>query len=93
MLTYESQKVKNIFKAYLAPHLKQCMHHANKRRCGKTNERGVILKYEIEEEDISILKPAEFKLKTYDWGEMIYRQRVLEKDTDDNIIIGPIGGY
>lgn len=75
---------------YLAPHIKQVQFHATKRRRGMNTSKGVILHYEIENNIMNCLSPLEFKFKTYDWGEMIYQQRVLEKDTNHNIIIGPI---
>ena len=76
---------------YLAPAISQVKFHATKRRRNtKKNGDGVILHYRITKEDMEILNPLEFKFKTYDWGNMIYKQRVLEQDTKDNVIIGPI---
>lgn len=75
---------------YLAPHMSQVQFHATKRRHGKNKDHGVILHYEIDSSVMYSLSLVEFKLKSYDWGEMIYQQRVLEKDTNDDIIIGPI---
>lgn len=77
---------------YLAPHLKQAVFHANKRRRKHRQELsyGVILHYEIDSAILQSMNCLEFRFKSYDWGEMVYQQRVLNNDTTHDVIVGPI---